>query len=397
MRNHTLFCLHGVFYRLLLLTLDGAVLQALLIECGFSEEKTGYFFSVMKILQVAAILLLSRAADRATHVKRDTALLFIGTVPLTLLLLSLSFMPSLLSGGGVPLLYATGAIYCVVIGAYNILSYKLPYAVMDMRDYGRLSGLSSALGGGASLLVSLLLTALTGAIGYFTAMRGAYIATLAFAALAVLVTVGMREHTAPPQSAAEAVSTEGKARLLSYRPFTLLILPNLLRGFVSGVAAMAVTIGYACGLLDATSANIAVVITGAVSLLGSLSYAAIASKIRAGRILLISGIAVAILLPVSVLFESTALYLALYGIGYFFITQIDHAVPVAVTRFVDYDMISRYTGGRMLLHTLGTSLAGLVSVGICRALGAPVLMLAAAAAEIAFALVYYFYLKKLKL
>ena len=67
MRNHTLFCLHGVFYRLLLLTLDGAVLQALLIECGFSEEKTGYFFSVMKILQVAAILLLSRAADRATH------------------------------------------------------------------------------------------------------------------------------------------------------------------------------------------------------------------------------------------------------------------------------------------------------------------------------------------
>ena len=189
MRNHTLFCLHGVFYRLLLLTLDGAVLQALLIECGFSEEKTGYFFSVMKILQVAAILLLSRAADRATHVKRDTALLFIGTVPLTLLLLSLSFMPSLLSGGGVPLLYATGAIYCVVIGAYNILSYKLPYAVMDMRDYGRLSGLSSALGGGASLLVSLLLTALTGAIGYFTAMRGAYIATLAFAALAVLVTV----------------------------------------------------------------------------------------------------------------------------------------------------------------------------------------------------------------
>jgi hypothetical protein len=48
MRNHTLFCLHGVFYRLLLLTLDGAVLQALLIECGFSEEKTGYSFSVMK-------------------------------------------------------------------------------------------------------------------------------------------------------------------------------------------------------------------------------------------------------------------------------------------------------------------------------------------------------------
>ena len=397
MRNHTLFCLHGVFYRLLLLTLDGAVLQTLLIECGFSEEKTGYFFSVMKILQVAAILLLSRAADRATHIKRDTALLFIGTVPLALLLLSLSFMPSLLDGGGTVLLYATGAIYCVVIGAYNILSYKLPYAVMDMRNYGRLSGLSGALGGGASLLFSLFLTALTGAIGYFTAMRGAYIATVAFAALTILVTLGMREKSEAPQSAECAAPAEKTASLFSYRPFTLLILPNLLRGFVSGVVAMAVTIGYACGLMDAESAGVAVVITGAVSLVGSLTYAAIATRIRSGRLLLCSGIAVALCLPLSVLFESTAVYLVLYGVTYFFIMQIDHAVPVAVTKFVDYDMISRYTGGRMLLHTLGTSLAGLVSVGICRAIGAPALMLIAAFAEIAFALVYYFYLKKSKL
>ena len=397
MRNHTLFCLHGVFYRLLLLTLDGAVLQTLLIECGFSEEKTGYFFSMMKILQVAAILLLSHAADRATRIKRDTALLFIGTVPLALLLLSLSFTPSLLEGGGAVLLYVTGAIYCVVIGAYSILSYKLPYTVMDMRNYGRLSGLSSALGGGASLLFSLLLTALTGAIGYFIAMRGAYITTVVFAALAILVTLGMRERNEPPQAIEKATPNAKKTSLLSYRPFTLLILPNLLRGFVSGVVAMAVTIGYACNLLSAASASIAVVITGAVSLLGSLFYAAIASRIRASRILLVSGIAITLLLPASVLFESTVLYLTLYGVTYFFVMQVDHAVPVAVTRFVDYDMISRYTGGRMLLHTLGTSLAGLVSVGICRILGAPILMLTAAATEITFALVYYFYLKKLKL
>jgi hypothetical protein len=295
------------------------------------------------------------------------------------------------------LLYATGAIYCVVIGAYNILSYKLPYAVMDMRDYGRLSGLSSALGGGASLLVSLLLTALTGAIGYFTAMRGAYIATVAFAILAVLVTLGMRERSEAPQSAEKAAPVEKAAGLLFYRPFTILILPNLLRGFVSGVVAMAVTIGYACGLMDAESASIAVVITGAVSLVGSLTYAAIASRIRSGLILLSSGIAVALLLPLSVLFESTALYLTLYGVTYFFIMQIDHAVPVAVTKFVDYDMISRYTGGRMLLHTLGTSLAGFVAVGICRAVGPVFLMLIAAVALLSFAMSYYFYLKKLKL
>ena len=94
------------------------------------------------------------------------------------------------------------------------------------------------------------------------------------------------------------------------------------------------------------------------------------------------------------LFESTALYLTLYGVVYFFIMQIDHAVPVAVTKFVDYDMISRYTGGRMLLHTLGTSLAGFVAVGVCRAVGPLFLMLITAVAQITFSLTYYFYLKK---
>ena len=217
---------------------------------------------------------------------------------------------------------------------------------------------------------------------------------IAFAALAVLVTVGMRETAAPP---AAPKREEASTRLFSYRPFTLLILPNLLRGFGSGIIAMAVTIGYTCGLLDASSANVAVVITGAVSLLGALAYAAIAGRIRSGRIILFSGGTVALLLPASVIFESTALYLALYGVAYFFIMQIDHAVPVAVTKFVDYDMISRYTGGRMLLHTLGTSLAGFVAVGICRAVGPVFLMLIAAVALLSFAMSYYFYLKKLKL
>lgn len=134
MRNHTLFCLHTVFYRLLILVLDGAVLQTFLLECGFSEENTGYFFSAMKLLQVLAILLLSRVADRATHIKRDIALAFWGTLPLVLWLLMLSFRPALLNGEGMLLLYFAGAVYRVVIGVYSILSYKLPFTVMDMRD-----------------------------------------------------------------------------------------------------------------------------------------------------------------------------------------------------------------------------------------------------------------------
>ena len=368
------------------------MLQTFLLECGFSEENTGVFFSVTKILQVLSILLLSHAAERVRRVGRTTALLFLGALPLTFFLFATGISPALLSGGGTVLLYATSGIFCVAIGAYSILSYKLPYTIMDMRDYGRITGLSSAIGGGASLLASLLLTLLTGAVGYFLAMRGAYLLTAILAILTVLVTLSLREHAPPPTP-----ERTHPTKLFAYRPFTRLILPNLLRGFATGVVAMAVTVGYAAGLLDAESAGTLVVITGAVSLLGAFFYAAIAGRVRAGVILLVSGGAAALLLPLSVAFGSTNAYLALYGIMYFFIVQVDHAVPVAVTRFVDYDMISRYTGGRMLLHTLGTSLSGLVSVWVCHTLGALALMLTAGGALLFFALFYFFYLKKLKL
>lgn len=393
MRNRAIFCLLSLCHNLQLLMLDGAILQTFLIECGFSAEKTGLFFSLMKLLQVAVILVFSHVAERTRHVRRAIALLFFAVLPFAVLLFVFALLGGAEGALAAVLLYAAGSLFCVAIGAYNILFYKLPYSIMDMASYGRVCGIAGAIGGGATFLLSLLLTLLQGKLGFFPVMRGAYLGAVAVALLAVPVTLLLREHPVPAAEAPQAAPP----RLFTYRPFTLLLLPNLLRGFASGIIGVIVTVGYAAGRLDAASASLVAVVTGGVGILGSLAYAAVTSRLRPGRVLLLSGAAIALFLPLTVLLGGTAAFLALYGIAYFFVTQVDNTVPVAVTRFVDYGMISRYTGGRMLLHTLGISLGGFVSVGICRLWGPLPLMLIAAAAVLAFAVSYFLYLRKINL
>ena len=77
----------------------------------------------------------------------------------------------------------------------------------------------------------------------------------------------------------------------------------------------------------------------------------------------------------------------------FFVAIEDIAVPVAVSSIVHVDIIARYTGGRMLLHTLGTSLASYGAVMLLAALSPFSLMLLTGVVHLIFATIYYQYFK----
>ena len=136
-----------------------------------------------------------------------------------------------------------------------------------------------------------------------------------------------------------------------------------------GVVAIAVTIGYYINCLDSVSASVLASITSGVSIFGCIVYSLISGKIKDGYVLLASSIAILVFLPIMVAFKSTLSFLIFYGIVYFFVVLVNYSVPVAVTKIVDYRMIGKYSGGRMLLTTFGTSLAGFVCIALFRLIG----------------------------
>ena len=85
-----------------------------------------------------------------------------------------------------------------------------------------------------------------------------------------------------------------------------------------------------------------------------------------------------------------------YGSPPLFYNVVNYAVPAAVVKFVDYDVAGQYNAGRMILHTLGISLAGFVCVAMFELFGPLLTLIFSGCCQLFSGLGYYMFLKKLK-
>jgi len=178
---------------------------------------------------------------------------------------------------------------------------------------------------------------------------------------------------------------------LKYKPFTVMVIPNLLRGFNSGIVSMAVIIGYFVGLLDSFSASVLLIVTQVASVLGYVVYTWFAGREK--TMLLVCSIVMLLSLP-GMIMKDTTVFLAVYGIAQMMITIIGVAVPTAVVRLIDYEVAGQYNGGRMLLHTAGTFFASLLCSTMLKTIGPPATLIVAGFAQLVSGVWYFWYLKR---
>ena len=377
--------LNGIYAMML----AGSVLQTFMLEFGFSEEATNIFFSVMNIVQVLSILVLSGIADKVKRTKLWQSNTILAALPFAVCLVLMCFESFEASPSVSAFLYLLGFVYNVGVGINGVLAYKLPYSIMDMNDYGRISALSGCVAGVVSFGISALLSYVQVRFDYMNTMKIAYIASIGVLIASAIVMKSFKEKKIDiPVS-----QTSAKTNILRYKPFTYLIIPNITRGISLGMIGMAVTIGYYHGCVDSFSASIIVIITGAATIIGCLIYSKISGVIKDRRILLFSSIAVALFMPLMVLRNNTLDFLIFYAIAYFFVTIINYAVPVTVTKIADYSIISQYSAGRMLLNTLGISIAGFFCVAMFNLVGVVTTMIISGLLQLVSGVGYYLYLK----
>lgn len=363
MNNIRKFYIYSVLWSIITLVTSGSVAQTFLLEYGFSEENVTVFVSVMQIVQVLTIFLFSKGSDGVRSVVKTMASVHILDVPLCLFLLVLCFLTFTDLSPVYTVLLLVGGIYSISVGINNVLVYKLPYHIMDMKYYGRYISISSALIGIVAVAFSIVSHLAQSAFGFAPAMKGIYILTIVVWAVFLFITFSMKEEKVKlPEK------TKEKINLFKYRPFITLVLPNVLRGFCLGIVSMAITIGYYTELIDGVSANYVIIITNALTILGSFAFSKIARYMRDKNIILICSIVLAVLLPLLTVF-GTGVFLVVYAVVYFFLIILNNIVPVTVTKIIDYKVAGQYSAGRMLLNTLGTSLAGFLCVPMFKAIG----------------------------
>lgn len=386
MKNEIKYYIHSILYSMIVFVLGGALLQTFLIEKGFSEENVTVLLSVLQIIQILTIFIFSSVADRLEKYKNATAISVFACLPLSVFLIILSFTAEN-ADAGLPF-FIFGALYNIFLGVYNIFSYKLPYTVIDMERYGIITSLVGVIVGALSFGASVLISYLQTVFDFFAVMRVVYILTLIFIVGMAAVTFSFDENIPPLEQGEE----KKKVNILKYKPFLILIIPNIFRGFCTGISGMAATIGYFIGVLDSTSASILMAVTSISAIAASFLYSFLTRKIREKHILLTASIMVFVFMSLMTVIKGTVSFVTFFGIAYFFVYTVSLSVPVSICRTIKYDVIGQYTGGRILLHTLGSSLAGFLCIPMIKLFGAEITMIISGGLQLISGIVYYVFL-----
>ena len=373
-----------------LLMMTGSVLQDFLLQSGVKEEAVTLFLSVLQIVQVGVMLVFSAFVDRVKNMLRMFAFSALLQFLLPLLMMFFCLHPDSSPLRVLALMYIIGIAANLMQAVSGQLSYKVPYLMIDMRDYGSVTAICGLISGILGVILSAVMT-------YFTARHAYHLAMLPFFLLSIALFFGVFWISIRTKPSENPVGTPAKAEnhnLLKYKPFTALIIPNILRGISMGALAVTMTAGHYVGITDNSSGAVLTMLLQLATVLGCLLYSFLAKYGHDGQVILYSSIAVAVAMPLMFLTESRSMFYIMYFIANFFMIFVSYAIPFVITKFVDYSYIGQYTACRTLLNMLGTTIANLTVTWLLGFFGAVVTMLIFALCRVLSGLGFYLYLKR---
>ena len=370
----------------------GTVLQTFLLEYGISEQKVSVYTALVQIVQAFIMLFGAKKMESVKNVVRACALTLVAQILLPLTVIFFCLNQSVAS---MFVVFCGVSVFTnLLLGVHNVLCYKLPYQVIPIGLYGTKQGISGAISGGLGCLISFLLTlclAWGGKENVFWVLAGYFGVTVVFFTIAWYLTASLKNVPMLNDTQNKAEEDLQKS-IFTYKPFYVLIVPNLVRGVGMGIINVVTVIGYNQNLLNATSSGAVAVLLQAASILGSLAYAYIGKR-YIGKTGLYAGIVCAVLLPV-MLMGNTIWFLSVYFVMYFAQILTSYDIPVAVTKFVSYEYIGQYSAWRMMLLTLGQAIGSSVTPLLLSGVGGISTMIFAGVCLLICFVSYYIFVQK---
>ncbi len=363
MSNYIKYYLRNIFYSIAVLFTSTSVIQLFLTELGVPPKPIGIFTSLLSVVNVLTNIGFSAFADRCKNVKRTISLLYLPIGGCFLLLIPLCLAEGL-EGGTV---FILTAVVCLVqmlfITMHTVLEYKLPYSIIDVRQYGQFMSAGGIITGIASTAASYILSELLGRYSYFTVLSVGFgvggVCTVLAAVINSTLDTSRGTQLAPtPERQQQEGVFAGLGRLLKEPSFRRLLLPNLLRGVHMGMLNVAAVVAIACGFHTETASRL-VTVAFLGNILGSLAYM-FASRHMESRKLCLTGSIVTclgVLMPLC----SDTVFLGLYFVTVIGKIMVDYAVPSQVYAMIDPDIACLYQTWRLIITTAGSVLSAAVS------------------------------------
>ena len=348
------FAKHCIYVTLLYIGLmfcNGTILQEFFLRIGLSEEQIYLYNSITQGVQVAVMVAMIFFAGRIRRVKRVLLL-----PCLCMMVLSIVF----LLGAALPVsdirlytlvVFLVSALAYLGYGLYVVLSYCLPYSIIDIKDYGKMCGVGSSVSGVCTLLLSILYVFALSRWDYFRFASAFFVLSFACFLFSAVLLISMKEL--PEAKKAPKHDLMG---VFKNRDTYVLIAPNLARGIATGILSVIAVIAVSADVLETSGiayVNSALQIS---MLVGNLLFTFLCERFGSRRLLVIGTAGMVVLWPFLLLFGGST-FAVLFFILNVFRFIVDVTIPVLVTQIIPQSQVGAYTSVRMLIFTAGQAVA----------------------------------------
>ena len=393
MSNIKKYCIYTTLYNLGFTFCTGVIMQTFLIQAGFSAEQVYVLNSLMQIMQVAMMLVLTFLSDKIKRVKLVTSISCLSLSLLTCVFLIGAINVELLRNVYVVTVFIVASISYVGVGLYNILAYCLPYYTIDMKDYGKMTGISTAIAGGVSFLVSLVYSILLSKFSYMKTTSAFFVIAIVCLILSSIVCASMRVKNT--ETIKENKEKNDFISVFKNKNTYVLLIPNFTRGLAIGIFNVITTIALSMSILDETTSSYVNLILQIATFAGNLFFAFAYKKFSTKNLLLISTMGVCILFPFSLELGVIGFFCC-FTVASFFKFVTDTAFPVIVTEIIPKEQIGSYTSIRMLIFTGAQAVATLIITPLNEAIGYTGVLIFASAMLLICGVTYYAVAKSVK-
>ena len=357
-KNITRYILMNTLLGVAQIFVTGQIMQGYLSHIGLSNGKISTYMSASNIVQVVCMALLFFFADKIKNMKRTMQVCLCVMAMFFVLLIMTQFV-SIGIGMMFVFLLLASVVYNASYAVKAILDYRLPYSIIDMKNFGKLSSLTS--------IVSQVIVISVGFIFSLVVAMFRYDSVILVCFTAGIISLLLAAFTAGRFQMMNTVFEQNEKPKIAdvFREKSVIHLAPLhyLRGIVNGCFAMAtvIFISNISGNVKLT-APLAVILSVGTVLSGVLYLVSI-KKIPSTIYTIIGGLVTGTSLIIMATTHNAWIFYPVYFVGAVGMYFIDNSIPIFIAEFVSGKIIGGYTTIRMLITTFGMA-TGNMLVGV---------------------------------
>jgi len=354
MSNQVKYYIARAMMAVVLMFTAGGIVQSFFAERGMSVSQISTYTATVSAAQVVIMILNIFVADRVKDVKRTYAILVLCQAFFCVLMLPFS----ILTGFDVKMLFGAALVGCCIqntfVGFSNVLSYRLPYLIVDMKEYASLENINGIVSGVVSIAAGALISTMTLMFDFGRIMAVGFFVSILFCVASFGLYNSMHIKNIPIE---EKKNPFTLAKLMR-KDFVYFYLPNFLRGLCMGLMNVIAVICMKNITTNESVLSFLVTILSVSSIVGCSVYQALRKKISTVQLYAACSVLMFILLPLMLLGRSSVVFCIIYffvGMAY---NIINIAGAVYITEFIGYEDIGMYTSVRLIVMTAAQAISG---------------------------------------